>query len=127
MLGGHLDGSVDFIGISTFAKFPPNVKVNVLGITGTVSHPGLPTFKSQGIQGLDSLTSNYYIFVSTSVPIHIQQELNQIFNSAVNQGVRDNCEDDYGKTIKIPFVQTSKLHQESIAYWRKVTSGMSKE
>jgi tripartite-type tricarboxylate transporter receptor subunit TctC len=127
MLGGHLDGSVDFIGISTFAKFPPNAKVNVLGITGTVSQPGLPTFKSQGVLGLEYLTANYSIFVSATIPVHVQQELNQIFNSAVNQGVRDNCEEDYGKIVKVPYSQTAKLHQESIGYWRKITTGMSKE
>ena len=127
VLGGHLDASVDFVGPATFSRFPTNTKVNVLGITGNVSHPGMPTFKSQGIEGLDILVSNYNIFVSKTLPVAQQQELNIIFNNAFNEGVRENCEDDFGQLIKSSYTQAGKLHQDNIIAWRRLTQGMPRE
>lgn len=127
VLGGHLDASVDFVGPATFSRFPTNTKVNVLGITGNVSHPGMPTFKSQGIEGLDILVNNYSIFVSKTLPVAQQQELNSIFNNAFNEGVRENCENDFGRLVKSTYAQAGKLHQENIAAWRRITQGIPKE
>jgi tripartite-type tricarboxylate transporter receptor subunit TctC len=127
VLGGHLDSSVDYVGPVTFARFPSNTKVHVLGITGTVSHPGMPTFKSQGIDGLEILTNNYNIFVSKALPATQQQELNTIFNNAFNDVVRENCENDFGKVVKSNLAQASRLHQDNIAAWRRITQNMPKE
>jgi len=127
VLGGHLDASVDFVGPVTFARFPTNTKVNVLGITGNVSHAGMPTFKSQGIEGLDMLVNNYNIFVSKTLPVAQQQELNTIFNNAFSEVVRENCENDFGQLVKSSYAQAGKLHQDNIVAWRRITQGMPRE
>lgn len=128
MLGGHLDAGIDHAGASLFAKLPTNVKVYVLGITGTVSYPNLPTFKSQGLKGFDNLTNNYNLFVSSSTSTARKQELNQIFNQALDsEALRESCESDFAKISKSTLEQADRAHQQSIAHWRKVTQGMPKE
>ena len=127
VLGGHLDASVDFVGPATFARLPTNTKVHVLGITGNVNHADMLTFKSQGINGLEILVVDYNMFVNKTMPLAQQQELNTIFNNAFNEGVRENCENDFGRLIKSNLAQAGKLHQDNIAAWRRITQDIPRE
>ena len=125
MLGGHIDGSVDYTGKSTFARFPAEVKV--VGITGTKDYPRMPTFKSQKIKGLDNVVASFYIFVPANVSKSQQEELSQIFYTAYNDGVKDKCEEDYGVIQKTPFTQLEKLNQNTQQFWQLTTKNLTKQ
>ena len=45
----------------------------------------------------------------------------------MNEGVREKCEEDLGKATKATLAQSTRIHQEAMANWRKVTAGIPKE
>lgn len=125
MLGGHIDGSVDFIGTSVFARFGNDIKV--LGITGTRSINGHPTFQSLGVKGLENVTADWTISVNKSVDLVTRQELNRIFNNAVNDRTKHFCEDDFGQISKPAFNQIDSINQANKQRWEKLTAGLARE
>lgn len=125
MLGGHIDGSVDFTGKLTFARFPAGV--NVLGITGTKNFPNMTTFASQKIKGLENVVASFYVFVPNTVSREQQQELSKILYDAFDEHVRDKCEEDYGTIQKTPFDQLERLHQSTYQFWRTTTKTIKKQ
>lgn len=55
--------------------------LNVLGITGTQSVNNVPTFVSQGIDGIDELVGAYYIFVNNNIDQSLQKQWKELFNT----------------------------------------------
>ncbi len=125
MLGGHIDGNVDFIGNTVAAKFGTDIKV--LGMTGVRSLNGYPTFKSLKIKGLENLTVDYFFFVNKTVDNATRQELYKILTDALTEKPKSFCEDDFGHIVKTPYNQLESVHQHNKALWEKLTAGIPKE
>jgi tripartite-type tricarboxylate transporter receptor subunit TctC len=125
MLGGHIDGSVDFIGTSVTARFSNDIKV--LGITGRRNINNYPTFQSLKVNGLENITNDYFYFVSKSIDRSTRQELNRILNNAYTERTKFLCEDDFGELVKSPFNQIDIIHQANKSRWEKLTDGFNKE
>lgn len=125
MLAKHIDASVDLFGTSTLAKLPQDAAV--VAITGTRSIQGIPTFSSLKIKGLDNLTNNYYLFVPKTVETSVAQELNTIFNSAINDSVRENCDNERGVVETLQFINSEKSHQTNLTQWKLITKGIQKQ
>ena len=125
MLGGHIDGSVDFIGTSVTSRFGTDIKV--LGITGKRQINGYPTFQSLKIYGLENVTNDYFYFVNKSVDVATRQELNRILTNSYTEKTKSLCEDDFGQLVKTPYTQVDEIHKSNKARWEKLTSGIIRE
>jgi tripartite-type tricarboxylate transporter receptor subunit TctC len=126
MLGGHIDSTVAFVGSGGSALSSPGV--TVLGISGNRSLPGMPTFASQKVRGVEQLTNGFYIFAPRSLDATVAQEFNKIFNSAAESGAfKEVCTSERGMVETVAFDQTEKLHQFSIQKWKRFTQGISKQ
>lgn len=125
MLGGHIDGSVDFIGTSVTSRFGNDIKV--LGMTGKRSINGYPTFQSLKVNGLENVTNDYFYFVNKSVDTATRQELNRILTNSYTEKTRFLCEDDFGQLVRTPFNQVDGIHQSNKQRWEKLTVGTVKE
>lgn len=126
MLAKHIDGNVSFVGVSSLARMPSDV--TVLGITGSRSFPGLPTFDSQKIKGVNNLTNGYYVFVPRSVDASVAQELNRIFTNAANSDAfKEVCANERGTVEPVQFNQTEKLHKDNIKEWQQAAQGIVKQ
>lgn len=125
MLGGHIDGSVDFIGTSVTSRFGTDIKV--LGITGKRNIAGYSTFQSLNVNGLENVTNDYFYFVNKSVDVATRQELNRILTNSYTEKTKFFCEDDFGQLVKTPFSQVDSINQSNKQRWEKLTSGFAKE
>lgn len=125
MLGGHIDGSVDFIGTSVTSRFGTDIKV--LGITGKRQINGYPTFQSLKIYGLENVTNDYFYFVNKSVDVDTRQELNRILTNSYTEKTKSLCEDDFGQLVKTPYTQVDEIHKSNKVRWEKLTSGIIRE
>lgn len=124
MLGGHVDGSVDFIGKSALARFDGTV--NIVGITGTKRIGSYATFESTGAKGLTGVTNDYFLFVHQSVDEATKKELNSIFRQAISSSTRTRelCTDDFGTVSDTPYEQLSGINTGNASKWAKLASGM---
>lgn len=125
MIGRHIDGSVDFIGTTVISRFDNDVKV--LGITGKRNINGYPTFQSLKINGLESMTVDYYFFVNKTVDISVRQELHKILTDAVTEKPKSTCEDDFGQVVKHPYSHMNSIHKSNKYIWETLTAGIPKE
>jgi tripartite-type tricarboxylate transporter receptor subunit TctC len=125
MLGRHIDTSIDLLSVGNLARLAPDTAV--IGISGTRNLANMPSFSSLKVKGLDNLTNNYYVFVPRSVDIATTQELSRIFNSAINEAVRESCNNERGVVEIVPFDRAEKLHQTNQAQWRQITQGIAKQ
>jgi tripartite-type tricarboxylate transporter receptor subunit TctC len=125
MLGGHIDGAVEFVGKTVAARFDSSV--HVLGITGTRSIHTYQTFQSQKIKGLEGVTNDYFMFVSDKVSTAIRGELNAIFNAALQSKTQQYCEEDYGIISRLRLEQVDILHSQSKVKWEQLTKGIVRE
>jgi tripartite-type tricarboxylate transporter receptor subunit TctC len=125
MLGGHIDGSVDFIGTSVTARFGNDIKI--LGITGKRQINGHPTFQSLKVNGLENVTNDYFFFVNKSVDVATRMELNSILTNSYTEKTKFFCEDDFGQLVKTPYAQVDSINQSNKQRWEKLTSGFAKE
>ena len=125
MLGGHVDGSVDFIGNSTLSRFDNTV--SVLGITGKREINGYKPFHTKKIRGLEDVTNDYFIFADKTMPEELQQEFYNIFSKSISVKVKESCEDDFGYVRILPYNEYSKVHSMNAEKWTKITHGILKE
>ena len=125
MLGRHIDTSIDLLSVGNLARLTPDTAV--IGISGTRNLANMPSFSSLKVKGLDNLTNNYYVFVPRSADIATTQELSRIFNSAINEAVRESCNNERGVVEIVPFDRAEKLHQTNQAQWRQITQGIAKQ
>jgi tripartite-type tricarboxylate transporter receptor subunit TctC len=124
VLGGHIDTSIDLVGPNMISQFN---NINLIGVTGKISRPGFPTLKSQGINGLDQMTVNYYIFVKNSVSSTDKRNLNKILNPNGNAQIQKLCNNDLGVVPDYAYESLANKHQEKISYWKKQTLGIAKD
>ena len=125
MLGGHIDGSVDFIGTSVTARFGNDIKV--LGLTGKRSLSGYPTFQSLQVKGLENVSNDYFFFVNKSVDTATRNELNKMITNASTEKTKFFCEDDFGQLVTTPFNQVDNVNLSHRQRWEKLTAGSVKE
>jgi tripartite-type tricarboxylate transporter receptor subunit TctC len=125
LLGGHVDGSVDFIGKAVLARFDNTV--NVVGITGNKRIGSYATFESMGAKGLTGVTNDYFLFVHQSVDEPTKKELHSIFRQATNNStkVKEFCTDDFGTVANTPYEQLSSINTGNAAKWSRLASGMN--
>lgn len=125
MLGRHIDASIDLLSAGNLARLPADA--TVIGISGTRSLPNMPAFSSLKVKGLENLTNNYYLFLPRSIDSLIARELNRIFNAAINNTVRESCNNERGIVEIVSFDRTEKLHQTNQTQWRQITQGITKQ
>lgn len=125
MMGGHIDGAVEFIGSTVTSRFGNDIKV--WGITGKRSINGFPSFQSQKVKGLENLTVDFFFFVNKSVDNTTKQELYKILTDGLGEKTKSICEDDFGQLVKTPYNQLDAVHQANKATWEKLTAGIPKE
>jgi tripartite-type tricarboxylate transporter receptor subunit TctC len=125
MLGGHIDGSIDFIGPATVSRLPDDVRI--LGITGTKSMAGFKTFKEQGYVGLDDITNSYYIFVKSNIDSKIAVEISEVLYQAISQQVKQYCEAGRGTVTKIPQEKLQGLNAKNVEIWKKATASFAQK
>ena len=125
MLGGHIDGSVDFIGATVISRLGKDIKV--LGITGARDINQYRSFQSLGVKGLENLTVDFFFGVNKTVDTATSKELYQILTAAATEKVKSICEDDFGKLVKTPYSQLDSVHQTNKVIWEKLTAGIPKE
>jgi hypothetical protein len=125
MLGGHIDGGVDWMGPSVTARFTNDVKV--VGMTGTRSVNGHQTFQSQKIKGLENITVGHYFFVNKTIDNTTRQELHKILSDALTEKPKSICEIDFGQLVKTPYNQLDSVNQTTKINWEKLTAGIPKE
>jgi tripartite-type tricarboxylate transporter receptor subunit TctC len=124
MLGGHIDAAVD-LGTNP-TKLAAGV--NVTGITGTRSLPGMPSFASQQIRGVENLTIGYYIFVPATVDTETAKSLNQIFNAAATaDAVQQGCTNELGVVETTPFERIDQVNRANHARWKLITKDVEKQ
>lgn len=123
MLGGHIDGSVDFVGPATVSRLPGDVRI--LGITGTKSVNGFKTFKEQGYSGLEDITNSYYIFVKNSVDNTLAAEISDVLYKGFNDKVKTYCETGQGTLTKTPRENLQDLNAKNIEIWKKATASFA--
>lgn len=125
MLGGHIDGSVDFIGTTVISRLGKDIKV--LGITGARDINQYPSFQSLRVKGLEKLTVDFFFVVSKTVDNTTRKELYQILTDAATEKSKSICEDDFGKLVKTPYSQLDSVHQTNKVVWENLTVGIIKE
>jgi tripartite-type tricarboxylate transporter receptor subunit TctC len=125
LLGNHIDASVDFVGRLTTDRLGESVKV--IGITGKTEKDNYQTFSSLGINGLEHVVNDYFIFASTNLDLEVQKELNSIFNKAINTKVNDICNDAYGVVQENSYLDVERLHLEKQIIWEEIILRVIKE
>ena len=125
MLAGHIDGSTDFIGKSISSRFDSTVKV--WGITGTKNFGTFRTFAQQQVKGLDNVTNDYFMFVSSKTDTITRQELGRLFDANINDRTKALCEDDFGTVTVTPNNRLDALHQQTKSRWIQLTQGIARE
>ena len=117
MMGGHVDASVEF-----FNDAMPWVDSNaakVVAITGSKNQQGFVTFKSQGVAGLDSVLSNFYMLMSNKTSPALVQELHEILDkAAATEEVTHVWRADLGTTGRRTLEMTQKFWNLQVHYWR---------
>lgn len=125
MLGGHINGSVNFIGKTVLSTISSTV--HAIAISGSTDILGFRTFDSQGIQGLSQIVNDYYIFSPTNADPEIVKELHNILNSAINEKVKSLCEDDFGSVKTITLDEGKTIHMKNTKKWLNLTEDIQKE
>jgi tripartite-type tricarboxylate transporter receptor subunit TctC len=123
VLGGHLDLSIDFLGEQ---RITGNPRIKILGITGVRSYGNYKTLSEQNINGFESITNSYYIFVDKKLPSELKSELRKIFSvSKQNTTVQEICKRDYGQQIYFSESEINTLHLMTNQFWKTVTVNMT--
>lgn len=126
MLGGHIDSTVAFVGSGSLALSLPDV--SIIGISGNRSMPGMPTFASLQVKGVEQLTNSFYIFAPHTLDATTAQEFNKIFNKAADSDVfKKACVAEQGIVETVAVDKTDQLHRYNIQRWKKLTHGISKQ
>lgn len=125
MLGGHIDASVDLLSTGNLARLTADTKV--IGMSGTRSIDGVQSFSSMRVRGLENLVNSYYIWVPRNTDRAIQQELNQIFNSAMSTKVKESCADERGVAETASLDQLSTIDRNNKANWTNLTRHLEKQ
>ena len=75
VLGGHIDGTFEFLGD---AKAKATADVTFAGITGRTSIEGIATLKDKGMQEMENLSGIFAIYVPVAMPDSTYKELRDI-------------------------------------------------
>lgn len=122
MIGGHLDVSIDFYNPTTLARLTNDV--HVVGVTGTRNIERVPSFKAQGIKGLDDVVTEYFIFVPNSTSDTFKKDIYDILYKASTKGIfKSGCEEGYGQMIsQVPYESLKKVHSSRQESWAAKTA-----
>jgi tripartite-type tricarboxylate transporter receptor subunit TctC len=119
MLGGHIDGSVDFLSKSSVEKF--GRQTQAIGITGRKSIANMRTFNEQGIFGVEEITNSYYLFVNGNYDEKFKIEISEIFYNALDSQVKSLCEKDYGTVLRASYKSLEKINTDTYRSWTRAT------
>lgn len=119
--GKHVNASIGWMSTA---------KINdlyVLGMSGNQSHNGWPTFESQGIKGLDTVTQGYYFFSNAKLADDVKKELAGILAKAV---MTDKsvalCKSDYGRVSDVAWPNTNAVMTERTNFWKQRSDAYTK-
>lgn len=125
MLGGHVDGSTDFVGSHTLKNLAAGV--TIIGITGRENQPGFKTFNRQGIKGLEEIVTDYHVYVNKDMNRKLQEELYSIIDEATDGKVKTQCENDFGYIKKTSLADSESIHLQNQRKWKLITADIEKE
>lgn len=123
MLGGHIDGSVDFLSTS-IEKF--SGQISAVGITGKKNVGNIQTFNNQGIFGVEDITNSYYLFVNSEYDEKFKTEISEIFYNAIDSQFISVCEKDHGTILRAPYTDLKTINSETNAFWTGATRNVPK-
>jgi len=119
--GKHVNASIGWMSTA---------KVNdlyVLGLSGRQSYNGWPTFESQGIKGLDTVTQSYYFFANTAMPEDTKKELAEILGKAtMTPKSVALCEADFGRANGDAYPKTNAIMTERTNFWKQRSDAYTK-
>jgi tripartite-type tricarboxylate transporter receptor subunit TctC len=116
MLGGHLDISLDFLGLAPSIVRPG---VNILGITGKKSINGIPI-----VSGLEDLVLDLFLFAPKNLDPALYVEFHHIFKDASNEETDSLCKIDMGVPSNTPLSAMEALHKDYQFKWKQLTTGL---
>ena len=123
MLGGSLDMAVGFPG--ELKQFIDTNRLNVLGISGPESYPGMRTFKSQGIPEAELVVNTHALVAPKSIPPWIAEDMQKILMEASRDPLVaaayavDDCVNG-----NVNPAETVKWFNQQTEYWRSATNGI---
>jgi tripartite-type tricarboxylate transporter receptor subunit TctC len=117
MIGGHLDLTVDLPGDSV--QYISTGKVTVIGASGTVDQPMIPTFYSQGFKGFDGLVGNYKIMTKANTDTAIIRELHTILSQAARNSkkLKELYAVDFCSGVDYDLAKTNEFFTQQTTYW----------
>jgi tripartite-type tricarboxylate transporter receptor subunit TctC len=124
MLGGHIDGSVDFFSKSSIEKL--SRQIAAIGITGKKNIGNIQTFNEQGIFGVEDITNSYYLFVNGDYDEKFKTEISEIFYNAIGSQFTSVCEKDHGTILKAPYKSLEKINTDTNKFWTRATRNVPK-
>jgi tripartite-type tricarboxylate transporter receptor subunit TctC len=126
LVSGQIDLSVGFLSeFQQWADKGPDIKVNVLGITGQHSAQDVTPMFKQGFKDVIHMGNPQQLIVPKSVPKNQQQEWHQILTqAAAAASVQAAYKIDSCQPAKHSFEETQQLFTDQSQFWRKITAGI---
>jgi tripartite-type tricarboxylate transporter receptor subunit TctC len=123
--GGHVDTALNLP--RDVIQFVETGALHVVGATGTKDNPPFKTFKSQGINSLDSIAVNYYILGSNKLENSLLVELNEIFRKAnATADVKELWFNDYSIPTTMNLKETEKFWTSQDNMWKTLSKNIQK-
>jgi tripartite-type tricarboxylate transporter receptor subunit TctC len=121
VLGGNLDMAVGFPG--ELKSFIDAGQLNVMGISGTKSLPGMPLLSAQGFATSSQVINTHFLTVPKTLSESTTNEWREIFlQAAKSKSVQDSYAVDACATQ--PSVAVDSWFVQQVQYWRRVTTGI---
>jgi tripartite-type tricarboxylate transporter receptor subunit TctC len=116
VLAGNLDLGVDFP--SDLTQWIELNKINVIGISGNISHKNFPAFSKIGITGFENFSSDYMIIANINTEPELLMELNNILQHASRATeLKDLYDKDYCKKEYLTLQQSNDLYKKLSETW----------
>jgi tripartite-type tricarboxylate transporter receptor subunit TctC len=116
VLAGNLDLGVDFP--SDLTQWIELNKINVIGISGNISHKNFPAFSKIGITGFENFSSDYMIIANINTEPELLMELNNILQHASRTTeLKDLYDKDYCKKEYLTLQQSNDLYKKLSETW----------
>lgn len=123
MLGGTLDMAVGFPG--ELKQFIDTNRLNVLGISGPESYPGMRTFKSQGIPEAELVVNTHALIAPKSMAQSMAKDIQNILMEASKDTlVKTAYAVDDCVNGNVNPAETVKWFTQQTEYWRSATDGI---
>ena len=118
VIGDNLDMAVGFPG--ELKQFIDSGMLNVIGISGKKTFPGMPLLQNQGFVGSELAVNTHFLAIPKSIPDSIINDWKEIFtavskkSSVLQAHAVDNCQEPGPTNLE-------KWFDSQIRYWQQIT------